>query len=516
MRARAALLVALAAVAVLLSACDRGSSDPSGPARPPVVLLILDEFPVDTLLRPDGSIDAERYPHFAELAETSTWFPNAHTVYDSTFKAVPAIMDARLPRRGTAADIRSHHHSIYTLFDRLGYGVVDVESAEALCPPRVCPGARTRRPGVLKRLAGGGRPARLHAWIGAIRARERPTLYLQHALLPHEPWLYLPSGHQSRPKGEDPITRINAPIGFHDPALTNHNEGRHLLQEGFVDRQVGLLLERLRRTGLLDEALLVVTADHGYAFEVGVKDRRLVTESNVDEIAPVPLFLKAPGQRDGKVDRSLVRNIDIVPTMADLLDTELDWRHDGRSAFAPATRNRRSVEIPTRDFSSVIRIGLPELERRRRANRLRRARLFETGAESGLLLGSPWLAVYRAGSHPELFGRRVRGLDVTAAGAVRARVANLGLTDHVRPGARLLPTRITGVLEGGPPSGLRDVAVGVNGTVWATGRSFRLKGRSAEYFSLLVPEEALRRGRNEIQLFEVGQGDRLAPLRTTD
>ena len=136
---------------------------------------------------------------------------------------------------------------------------------------------------MLKRLAGGGRPARLHAWIGAIRKRDRPTFYFQHALLPHEPWIYLPSGHQSRPNGNDPIPAINGPIGFHDQALTNHNETRHLLQVGFVDRQVGLVLERLRRTGLFDQALIVVTADHGIAFEVGVKDRRLVTERNVDE-----------------------------------------------------------------------------------------------------------------------------------------------------------------------------------------------------------------------------------------
>ena len=31
-----------------------------------------------------------------------------------------------------------------------------------------------------------------------------------------------------------------------------------------------------------------MTADHGYAFEMGMKDRRLVTECNMDEIAPVP------------------------------------------------------------------------------------------------------------------------------------------------------------------------------------------------------------------------------------
>jgi hypothetical protein len=508
---RACALLAAAVVVLCLAACGGGGGAKVSD-RPPVVVLVFDEFPADTLLRPDGSIDAERYPHFADLAAHSTWFPNAFTIYDSTFKSVPAILDAVTPRRGTAADYRSHPRSVYHLVDRLGYQVVDVESGESLCPPRICPGARSTRPGVLKRLAGGGRPARLHAWIGAIRKRDRPTFYLQHALLPHEPWIYLPSGRQSRPKGNDPIPAINGPIGFHDQALTNHNETRHLLQVGFVDRQVGLVLERLRRTGLFDQALIVVTADHGIAFEVGVKDRRLVTERNVDEIAPVPMFVKAPGQTEGEVDKSLMRSLDVTPTIADLLHTKPRWPHDGRSAFDPVTRRRREVALPTRDFSRVIRIGLPELLQRRAANRRRRAALVGTGEESDLLFGSPWAQLYRGGSHPELVGRGVGELPTAAEGALSATVANAGLLSHVSPDDEIIPTRVTGVVRGGSPTGLRDVAVAVDGRVWATGRSFRLRGRPYEYYSLIVPEESLRPGRNRIELFEVRPDGRLAPL----
>ena len=71
---------------------------------------------------------------------------------------------------------------------------------------------------------------------------------------------------------------------------------------------------------------------------------------------------------------------------------------------------------------------------------------------------------------------------------------------------------MTGTLEGGPPTGLRDVAVAVDGQLWATGRSFRLRGRPREYFSLLVPEESLRPGPNRIELFEVGPDERLTSL----
>ena len=152
----------------------------------------------------------------------------------------------------------------------------------------------------------------------------------------------------------------------------------------------------------------MVTADHGYAFEVGAQDRRLVTESNVDEIAPVALFVKAPGQTTGEVNRGVVRNFDLVPTVAGLLGAHVGWEHDGRSAFSPAAQSRRTISIVTRDFRRTIRIGLPEMQRRRAANRARRARTFLTGAQSALMFGSPWASLYRVGSHPGLIGRRHR------------------------------------------------------------------------------------------------------------
>src|SRR5215212_7456222 len=361
-------LAAELAAAVLLSGClgvgDEDTAE-SAERHPPVVVVVFDEFPADDLLAPNGQIDAERFPNFAELASMSTWFPNAHTVYDSTFKAVPSILDGRLPKPGTAPDVRSHKPSLFHVMDRLGYEVFKVEAASAVCPPAICPGARTRRPGILARLAGSGRPARFHHWLGAIRNRPRPAFYFQHALLPHEPWLYLPSGRQSRPAGREPVDGLNKLPGFDDPDLSVHNHLRHLLQVGYTDRLVGELLDRLRRTRQLRRALLVVTADHGYSFQVGVRSRRLLSERNVEEIAPVPLFVKAPGQMDGRVNTALARNLDLVATIADLLGTRVFYPQDGRSVFSAEVRRRKRVAVRTRDFTGVVRIGLAELQSRR-------------------------------------------------------------------------------------------------------------------------------------------------------
>jgi hypothetical protein len=500
-------LLGAALVAVVAVGHDDGGAEPAAERRPPVVVVIFDEFPADALIRPDGQIDAARFPNFAALARTSTWFRNGHTVYDSTFKAVPAILDARLPKPRTAPDVRSHQPSVYHLMDSLGYDIVKVESGTAVCPPWICVGSRTRRPGVLRRLAGGGRPERLHKWIGAIRKRPTPTFYLHHALLPHEPWLYLPSGHQSRPAGEDPIKGINHPEGFHDSDLTEHNQLRHLLQVGYTDLQLGLIMRRLHRTEQFDRALLIVVADHGYAFDVGVKSRRQVTERNFEQIAAVPFFVKAPGQTEGRVDDSLVRNIDVVPTIADLLDADLWWRHDGESVFSAAARERDTLSMPRRDFSRVISLSGDEFEARRRELRRRWAARFGTGALSELVFGDPWASAYRIGPHRELLGRAV-----PAAGTARVHLANAQLLAHVDPTAEIVPTRVTGRLLDGKPRVTRDVAVAVNGRIRAVGRSFHLRGRRSEFFSVLVPESALRPGRNDVRLLEVGPGGELKPL----
>jgi len=505
---------AIAAIA-LLAGCS--AADPvaeQAQERPPVVVVILDEFPTDDLLLPNGEIDAERFPNFARLAAMSTWFPNAFTVYDSTFKAVPAILDAKLPKRGTAPDVRSHKPSVYHLMDRLGYQVFKVESASAVCPPAICPGTRTRRPGVLARLAGSGRPGRWKAWLATIRRRERPGFYLHHALLPHEPWIYLPSGRRSRPTGEDPVPGINKPPSFDNRGLSENNHLRHLLQVGYVDRQIGMLLRRLRRTRQLEDALLVVVADHGYSFALNVPSRRLVTEDSVDEVAPVPFFVKRPGQTagEGEVDESFVRNIDVVPTIADELDTEAHWRNDGHSAFSEATRAREQVALVTRDFSHVVRIGRDELDRRRLANRRHWADLFGTGAQSRLLFGDPWTQAYRIGPHPELLDRRVAGLRRLPSEGVRADIRNGDLVRAVSSGSGLLPTRVTGRLSGVARGRERDLAVAVNGRIRALGRSFHLWRRQREYFSMIVPESALHEGANRVELFEVRAASTLVPL----
>ena len=128
---------------------------------------------------------------------------------------------------------------------------------------------------------------------------------MKHALLPHGPWVYLPDGRMSRPPGSELLPGMQTIPGFYDDYLRHHNEQRQLLQLGFADRLLGRLIARLKREGIYDDTLIVVTADHGFAWKVGVDTRRSVSLSNVDELGSVPMIVKRPGQHAGRVSGAL-------------------------------------------------------------------------------------------------------------------------------------------------------------------------------------------------------------------
>ncbi|HEX5897073.1 MAG TPA: sulfatase-like hydrolase/transferase [Thermoleophilaceae bacterium] len=489
-----ALGTAIAILMLALCGCsiDGGDAAAQKPKRPYAVLVVLDEFPGDTLLGPDRRIDAGRFPNFASLAGDATWFRNAYTAYDSTTKAVPLILDGIGPRRGTSPTARDHPHSIFTALGRRGYRIVTAEEATALCPRRYCPGERTRRPAIIPNLKG-GRAERFARFIRSIRPSRRPTFWMKHALLPHGPWVYLPSGRRSRPEGPELLPGMQTVPGFYDDYLTRHNEQRYLLQLGFVDRLLGRLVARLKSQGMYDDTLIVVTADHGFAWQVGVPTRRSVTPSNVEELGPVPLFVKAPRQTRGRVSDALARTLDVTPTIADVLNVPLGYRPDGRSAFSRAVRARREVSLTTRDFSSIVRISSARWEARRRA--VVRRRLRQLGS-------SDWASLYTSlGPNRELIGQDAAA--TRSAQGTRATISLARSFAGVRRSSGMVPCQIAGRIQGSGPPRERNLAIAVNGRIAAVGRSFHLKGESVESYSVMVPEDALRDGRNTVEVLEV-------------
>ena len=470
-------------------------AQPDRAARPPtIVMLVLDELPLTSLMGPDGRIDAGRYPNFAALAGTSTWYRGATAVHDSTALAVPAMLDGRYPRRGLRSDVYSHPANLFTLLEEK-YEVNASEEATGLCPTSLC----EPLPGTASSHLGGGKVRRFREFVQSIEPRDHPTLWFKHALLPHVPWQFYPSGRKYRRHAPEPIDGLNGELGFGDPWLVKVSYQRHLLQLGLTDRLLGELLARVRRLGLFDDALVVVVADHGIGFRVGA-ERRTVTQDNVEDLAPVPLFVKLPGQRRGRIADEHVETIDVLPTILDVARVRAIRAMDGRSLLRPDAAQARRVTIYHRVGIELNTIGgtytfdPAEVARRRDAAVRRKLALFGSGRDLEPL--------YRIGPHPELVGRAVAGIPQSGGSPAASFHQSEELRD-LDPASGFLPGEITGEVPNGRPGGGRPIALALDGTIAATGSTFSLEGSTAENFELIVPESVFRRGAMEAGVFEI-------------
>jgi hypothetical protein len=429
-------------------------------------------------------------------------------VHDSTALAVPAILEGRYPRPGLGSDYASHPRNLFTLLAPR-YDLHVSEEATGLCPPSLC----TPTPGTTLSRLGHGRVERFESWLHAIEPSQRPTLWFKHVLLPHVPWQYLPSGRSYRRLPSEPIPGQNGQRGFGNPWLVKLSYQRHLLQLGFADRLLGQLEARLRRAKMWRRALVVVVADHGIGFHVGV-DRRTVTRGNVEDLAPVPLFVKLPHERSGRTVDRHVETIDVLPTILHATGTALPDELDGRSLLYPNRVRRRTVTMYHRIGNRLNTLGgsytfrVPQLVRRRRAAVQRKLDLFGSGG------GREPRRLFEIGPYPELVGKDLEDLELLA-GRPTTRIDQAEQLSRMNPGSGFAPSELTGTVPHGRPRGGRPVAIAVNGRIAAVGSTFSLAGSRAESFAVIVPDWALRRGANDVRAFEIvprAGGTALRPL----
>jgi hypothetical protein len=519
-----------------------------GVSQAPIVVVLLDELPSNTLIGEHDRIDAKRFPGFGQLARSATWFRNAYTVYDSTERAQPAIMDGNLPSKDKLPTSSDHPNSIFSLLAKTHRLNVS-EEATSVCSRDLCqdqrldesygnrlksmsedlglvwlhvvspPEIETKLTSVSENWGNfggaseespdlgstgaerstranlnGGRQARFEEWIHDIQPSRRPSLNFKHTLLPHVPWQYLPDARRYRRQANDAIPGLSNQE-YKWQSQLNVLLQRHFLQTGFADHELQQLWKHLKQEGMWDKSLIVVAADHGVAFPQA-RERRRLSRANAGEIAPVPLLIKAPGQRRGKIDRSWVSTIDILPTIFDVLDLDPRVKMDGRSAYSPEVRRRRTLHIELRNTFEDLDIPAAQFVRERQKIIERNHALLGTGADGP---GRIW----RVGPHQELLGQTpqqagLRPLDVDFAyGPDYA---------NVDPGSPFIPSHVVGRVKGGGDGG-RDVAVAVNGRIVGVGETFTLAtGDEGELVSVLVPPASFRRGRNDVRVYTVPSG----------
>jgi len=118
-----------------------------------------------------------------------------------------------------------------------------------------------------------------------------------------------------------------------DPRDLEHIVALYDGEIAYVDYHIGLIVKELKKLGIFDRTLIVVTADHGDEFfEHGGKGHR---NTLYDEVVKIPLIVYLPEKISSAVRiRNQVSIIDIAPTILDLAGILVPGRMQG-SSLAP-------------------------------------------------------------------------------------------------------------------------------------------------------------------------------------
>jgi sulfatase-like protein len=335
---------------------------------------------------------------------------------------------------------------------------------------------------------------------------DKPAMYFVHVLMPHQPWKYLPSGltYPERTFGE-PLASNGRWVSEPWPVQTAHQ--RHLLQTAIADRMLGDLIKRLRNAGIYDRSLLLVTADHGMAFNPGEPGRASVTGTTAPPVLWVPLFIKRPGQRAPSTTDVNWEHVDLVPTIADIMGLRVPWSMEGVSWADPSAAKRPRTQkwfYPRPGTRQVLEGPASH------------ATLLQGVTDRLLRPQDGYLGWFQFGPHADLVGRRVADLTVAGGGGT-ARVIGLDDFRHVDPASGTVPAQVGGRLTSTAPgtSPRPAVVVAVNGVIGGVSETFASGDPDPTWFSAMVPDTLMRPGGNQLQLFlldTTGGQQRLHPL----
>jgi arylsulfatase A-like enzyme len=366
-RGGAALLLAgvvplLGGAVLPLAAMGCGRARTSGPAAPPpphnVIFILVDTLRADHL--PLYGYRRDTSPNLTALGRESLLFLDARSQASCTFPSVNSMLTSRsgaafLGQPGGAMGLPAGIPGLAELLGARGMHTAAVSASPIV----------RRSPGRFNPGGGYGRGFDTFqedcVWKSAdcvtdqalphLARDPRPLFVYLHFLDPHGPYAPPDSyrhrfalGHPGKDfvrKGDpNPIADWLYKHGS-DPRLTAADLA-YLVdlyddEISFFDSQLGRLVAGLRAAHLLEDSIVVFAADHGEEFlEHGdVKHCHNLFDTTIR----TPLLLRLPGGR-GRVISTPVSNLDIVPTVLDLLA--------GGGASAESSGGRNAAALASR------------------------------------------------------------------------------------------------------------------------------------------------------------------------
>jgi arylsulfatase A-like enzyme len=309
-----AVVLLLAAGGIAALGCNRvdlAASPDSG--RPSVLLVTIDTLRADHV-GVYGAVQAET-PRLDALAAAGTRFENAIASTPLTLPSHASLLTGLDPPRHGV-----RHNGVYRLdgeietlaerFRAAGYTTGAVTGAVVLARRYgLDQGFQSYDDGTSSRRSGAGGFLERRA----AEVTERALAWLAQATRPFFLWVhYYDPHHDYRP-----------PQPFAERFSASPYDG----EIAYVDTQLGRLLDGLEPGGSHRETLILVTSDHGES--LGEHGESTHAYTLYDAVLRVPLILRGPGVPRGRVVESLVRAVDVAPTLLALTGLPVPAEADG-------------------------------------------------------------------------------------------------------------------------------------------------------------------------------------------
>ena len=309
------------AVSAALSSARRDlkSLSEAAPPKPPknIVLILVDTLRYDHM--GFAGYPRSTSPHIDALASESIVFERAYATAPHTPRSIPSLFFGRYPsqmdwrggqynypkvkpenlglfeilaERGWSNHGLSSHFYFepkrgmdqgFASWDNSGAGTIK-ESNDDIAAPRIWQRAQPKLAELAAQAKGSEQSAPFSMFI--------------HFFEPHSRWI----GHDAHDFGPG-----STPVERH---MNNYDS-----EIAYVDTYVAKVIEELKRLEIYDETVLILTSDHGEAFN---EHKVLFHGTNLyDEVIHVPLIVRVPGWKPRRVEGA-VSLVDVAPTLLDL------------------------------------------------------------------------------------------------------------------------------------------------------------------------------------------------------
>lgn len=325
---------------------------------PPVFFVVFDEFSYDVLGKSNAP-DPALFPNFAALARDGAWFTNATTNHWATLQAIPTLLTGKLdvtPDTPTIFEALRENYRVTMIDTEMGVerwmrtaniprnvGRYSGKSFFLRSNPLVCAEYlfdllkdshflalnRKTDPYINSYAYHLTLDRELKDFLSTIDSKNaNGRMVFWHLSIPHSPFLFSADGKI----GNDQDANFPFPDNY-DSSEFDSIWKRYREQARYSDRVLGIIIAKLKEQHLFDQALLVVTGDHGARIWGDIYH-------HLDLIAHVPLVLHGPGIEPGVYSND-VQHVDLAPTLLTLLGRPFrPSDYDGRPIFG--TNSERS------------------------------------------------------------------------------------------------------------------------------------------------------------------------------